>query len=169
MESTLTKIPVTGPLRFFEDILNDGLTLRVRVTGRSMTPFLKGGEVLTIKKVHYASLKKGDLIFLRKLNGVPVLHRLIAKKKGQNNTFIFQTKGDSIMSYDEPVHEISVLGKVCTIEKVVSYGKTKTVDMETFLWKTLNFFIATGSVVKSKTYFAARRVYRIKQQLFTKH
>ena len=38
-------------LTFFEDILDKGLTLCVKVTGRSMSPFLQGGEILTIKKV----------------------------------------------------------------------------------------------------------------------
>ena len=50
---------------FFEDILNRGLILRVKVTGRSMLPFLAGGEILTIQKVPSFSLQIGDLIFSR--------------------------------------------------------------------------------------------------------
>lgn len=133
-----------------------------------MAPFLKGGEVLTIKKVDCASLRKGDLIFFKNLKGIPVLHRLIKKKKAKNNTFMFQTKGDSLMSFDEPLHEDKVLGKVFAIEKVISCDKAKSIDMEAFTWKNINLLIALGSVIKSKAYFAARRINRVRQQSFMK-
>ena len=168
MESTLTTLPANGTLKFFEDILNKGFILRVKVTGKSMSPFLKGGEVLTIKQVPSSSLRKGDFIFFRNLNGIPVLHRLIKKKKAKNNMFMFQTKGDYLMSFDEPVHETGILGKVCKIEKIISNGKTKSIDMESFFWRTINFLIALASVIKSKAYFVARRIYRIKHLSFMK-
>ena len=154
--------PIHDKIGVFEDILNKGLILRVKVTGKSMTPFLKGGEVLTIKKASPSSLKKGDLIFFRNLDGFLVLHRLIKKMRVQNNMFIFQTKGDSIIYSDEAVHENDVLGKVRLIEKTISYGKTKSIDMESSLWRTMNFIIALVSVIKSKTYSAAHKIYRIK-------
>lgn len=169
MESILTKISEAGTFRFFEDILNKGFTLRVKVTGSSMTPFLKGGEILTIKKVRYSSLCTGDIIFFRNPYGFPVLHRLVRKKKIQNNILMFQTKGDSMMSFDEPVHYTAVLGKVCTIDKVISHGKIKSIDMESFFLRNLNYLTALCSIFKSKTYFTIRRIYRIKQQFFTKH
>ena len=46
-------------LRLFEDILQNGTDLRVRVTGRSMMPFLKGGEVLTIRQTPSLLFEKG--------------------------------------------------------------------------------------------------------------
>lgn len=143
---------------FLGDILNNGLTLRVKVTGRSMAPFLKGGEVLTIKKACPSSLRKGDLIFLRNRNGFLILHRVIKKIKAQNNIFIFQTKGDSTIYSDEAVLENNILGKVCLIEKTISRGKTKSIDMESSLWKIMNFIIALVSIIKSKTYSTARRI-----------
>ena len=155
-------------LGLFEDILNDGISLRVKVTGRSMAPFLRGGEILTIKKVPYTSLQKGDLIFFRNPHGFPVLHRLTKKKNVQNNMLMFQTKGDSLMSFDEPIYEDKVLGKVCMIETIISNGKTKSIDMESFFWRKMNFIIALISVIKSKAYFTARRIYRIKQLSFIK-
>jgi len=168
MGSTVSEIPMTGTFRFFEDVLNAGLDLRVRVTGRSMAPFLKGGEVLTIKKVDYASLKKGDLIFFKNLHGSPLLHRLIKKKNVKNNTFMFHTKGDALITFDEPVCEHEILGKVHRIEKIVSYGRTKSINMESYLWRNINFIIASVSVIKSKAYFAVHRIYRIKQLSFMK-
>ena len=48
-----------------EDILRSGISLRLQVTGRSMAPFLVGGEFLTIKKGPGSSLHIGDLIFFQ--------------------------------------------------------------------------------------------------------
>ena len=54
----------------FADILNKGLNLRLKVTGRSMQPFLRGGETVTIKKVPCSELRRGDLIFFDSPQGV---------------------------------------------------------------------------------------------------
>jgi len=110
----LSSLTMSEPkkLVLFEDILNDGISLRVKVTGRSMAPFLQGGEILTIKRVPYASLHKGDLIFFKNSHGFPLLHRIIKK-----DTKSVQTKGDALMAFDEPVCEKDALGKVCIIER----------------------------------------------------
>ena len=52
-------------LSLFQDILSSGMFLRVRVTGRSMSPFLTGGEIIMIKKTPASCLRKGDLVFLK--------------------------------------------------------------------------------------------------------
>jgi signal peptidase I len=147
-------------LGLFEGILNDGISLRVKVTGRSMTPFLRGGEILTIKKVPYASLQKGDLIFFKNSHGFPLLHRII-KKRLHIGTNSVQTKGDALLAFDEPVLEHDILGKVCVVEKTNPDGKVKSIDMESPIWRTVNHLIAFFNSVKTKTYFSARRIYRL--------
>ena len=67
-------------LRLFEDILDKGADLRVKVTGRSMSPYLRGGEVLTIRKWPCCSLERGDLVLCRNSFDRPVLHRLIRQR-----------------------------------------------------------------------------------------
>ena len=59
---------ITG---LFEDILNAGSRLRVRVTGRSMAPFLGGGETVTLKQVPFTSLHRGDLILFKNSHACP--------------------------------------------------------------------------------------------------
>jgi signal peptidase I len=143
-------------LRLFEDILRNGTGLRVRVTGRSMAPFLTGGEILTIKKVRYSSLQIGDLIFFKDVCGFPVLHRII-KKYRLDGRFTFHTKGDAVVVFDRPVDEEDVLGKACGIEKIASGGKTKYIDMESRFQKRINYLIAFVSFIRAKTYFAVLR------------
>jgi signal peptidase I len=157
IQSTISK-PDT--INLLEDILKNDLSLRVKVTGRSMAPFLLGGEVLTIKKVPYESLRKGDLIFFKNHHGVPLIHLII--KKGTNSV---QTKGDALLAFDEPVLEQDVLGKVCMIEKIVAHGDRQSINIASFIWRKTNFVIAIMSVIKSKAYCAIRRIYRIKHSV----
>jgi signal peptidase I len=154
MESTLTKISATETFRFYEEILNNGLNLRVKVTGRSMTPFLKGGEILTIKKVPCSSLLRGDLIYFKNRYNFPIIHRIIKKRQADNGMSIFQTKGDALIAFDESVHENDVLGKVCRIEKSSLDGKTKHIDMESRFWRIINYFLTLINICKSKIYSA---------------
>lgn len=143
----------TDTLKLYEDILNSGSCLRMKVTGRSMAPFLHGGEILTIKKVPCSSLQIGDLIFFKTVDGFPLLHRIV-KKQSRGDMFVFQTKGDALPGMDAPVCESDVLGKVCRIEKTVSGGQIKQLDLESHPWIAINYLLAVISLGKSKTYAA---------------
>ena len=143
-------------LRLFEDILRNGTGLRVRVTGRSMTPFLNGGEFVTIKKVSYASLHIGDLIFCKSPNTSPLLHRIVRKQRTDRG-LLFQTKGDAVQGADEPVTEHDIIGKVCIIEKNIFGIGTKRVHMGSRFWKTINYLLAIMSSFRSRMYLAVFR------------
>ena len=104
-------------LTLFEDILERGLSLRVRVTGESMKPFLRGGEIMTIKKESPDALRKGDLIFFKNGHGPPFLHRLVQRRESPDGKFTFLTKGDALIALDKPVPYHRILGKVSRIEK----------------------------------------------------
>jgi len=137
----------------FQEILNRGLILRVKATGRSMSPFLAGGEILTIRKVPGAHLYPGDLIFFKTVNGSLLLHRIM-KKKFNSSSYVLQTKGDALIALDEPVTEHDIFGKACRIEKKSAAGQIKHVDMESLYWRTINYLRALTGLVKSDTYFA---------------
>ena len=143
-------------ISLFEDILNRGLIVRVRATGRSMSPFLAGGEILTIQKVPSSSLQIGDLIFYKTREGFPLLHRIV-KKQREKDMFIFQTKGDALISIDGPVTEDSILGKVCSIENRLASGKIKHIDMESKYRRIINYLLAKKSLMKSKAYLSIQQ------------
>ena len=134
-----------GVFSLFEDILNSGVGLRVRVTGRSMMPLLRGGELLTLRKVPCSSLKRGDLILFRNREGYPILHRIVHTIRGKSGVIAFQTKGDALIAFDGPVHDQEILGKVCRIEK-----GAKCIDMETGIQRRLNYLIAVSGFLKSR-------------------
>jgi len=155
LEPLSPKLLSSETAALLEDILNKELHLRVKATGKSMAPFLHGGEILTIKKVPGSSLQIGDLIFFKIPDGSPLLHRIV-KKQSRGDMFVFQTKGDALLGMDNPVCESDVLGKVCRIEKIVSNDKKEHINMESRFRKSINYLLAIISSVQSRIYLAVR-------------
>lgn len=129
-------------LRLFEDILGNGTDLRVSVTGSSMLPFLKAGEVLTIRQVPGHSLQRGDLILFRDSSDLPVLHRILKIKKNPDGMLCFFTKGDALTTYDEEVRETSVVGKVREIIRAGTSGTVSSINMDSVFRKITNYLTA---------------------------
>jgi len=151
-ENDIININDHDKISLFEDILKKGLCLRVKVTGKSMTPFLNGGEIVSIKKVRPEILHTGDLIFFKNSSGQPILHRIMGRQK-KNNIILFQTKGDAFTAFDEPVPSTNILGRVIKIEKPVSSGNIRTIDMESIFWRIFNFIYAAFQIIKSAAYY----------------
>ena len=122
-----------------------------------MSPFLTGGELLTIRRVPLSSLKKGDLIFFKTSRGTPVLHRLVRKKRA-GDEFVLQTQGDALSGPDEPFLAADFLGKACTIEKDRA-GCPELIDLETPVRRTINYLTATNRLVMSQARFVVRRLF----------
>jgi signal peptidase I len=137
----------------FEDILGRDLSLRVKVTGKSMAPFLKGEEVVTLKKVPPSSLHRGDLIFFKDRFGSLILHRIIRKRNSGDGIYL-ETKGDSLLAFDEPVLADDVLGKVCGIEKRISGERIRYRDLTSGFWRNINLLMVFISLGRSKIYKA---------------
>jgi signal peptidase I len=151
-EGQAQRVLTTELLGLFEDILNNGINIRVRVTGRSMYPFLHGGEVLTIKSVPCLSLRTGDLIFFRDSYGRPVIHRLLGMKLSPDGYGILQTKGDSLKAFDRPVRNDQILGKVIKIDKTTHVSGAGHINMNLSPWRMINYAIAIINYMQSKVY-----------------
>jgi signal peptidase I len=145
---------------FFGDVLDSGISIRVRVTGRSMAPFLNGGEVVTIRKVPMSNLRRGDLIFFDGPEGFPVLHRLVRKRRKGGGTIIFQTRGDALKSFDGPVQYGEILGKVSKIERVHPVSGPVQVDMESSVQRKINYLRALVSLFEIYSHYARWRLFR---------
>ena len=91
IESTLQN------LNFFSNLLEDGYDLRLKVTGRSMSPFLRTGTFVTLSKEPLSKLCIGDIIFCQCNDGSFKLHRLIQAKDD-----LLITRGDALVSIDVP-------------------------------------------------------------------
>lgn len=151
-------IPIDEKIGLYEDILEKGISLHVKVTGRSMSPYLKGGETLTIRKVQAESLKRGDLVFFKDQSGLPVLHRIVRIQRKEGETYIFQTKGDGSYAFDDPVSKDAIIGKVCKIESKTLSNGSKTIDMESFSNRITNYYLAIYSLLRPKLSSLKRKI-----------
>lgn len=145
-DPSVHKVSLVERLSLFQDILSSGSFLRVRVTGRSMSPFLDGGEILTIRKASASSLRRGDLVFFKNLDGHPVIHRVVKKQKHRDG-ITFQTRGDALIGFDGPVKEEHILGKVCRVER----GQ-RHVNLETICCRYMNYLRAMINLCESRLY-----------------
>ncbi len=94
-----------------------------KTIGFSMWPFLKAGEKLLIKKTPTENLKVGDIIIYR-TDSQLVCHRLIKKIK-ERERYLLYVRGDSSVSWPEPITEEMFLGKAMGI---IKNGKIVTLN-----------------------------------------
>ncbi|MEW5736898.1 MAG: signal peptidase I [Thermodesulfobacteriota bacterium] len=126
--------PERDTAELFEELLGAGTSVRVRVTGRSMSPFLQGDEFVTVRREPVKKMRRGDLVLFRDARGFLVLHRLMGKKRSGNRSF-FTTKGDAVDLADEPVAEERVLGRVCAVEPADGGGER---DLASLRFRLIN-------------------------------
>lgn len=87
---------------------------RVIVSG-SMVPAMKIGDIVIVKKIPGAEVKKGDVIMFP-LGNMKVTHRVVAVEEDENSRRMFVTRGDANQSADsDPVNEKAVIGKVVLV------------------------------------------------------
>jgi signal peptidase I len=87
-----------------------GEVYTIAATG-SMKPTLDESSVVTVEKVPFSELRRGDIIIYRSAGGGPVIHRLY-----QQNGDKWLVLGDNNPSIDrEAVTSANLLGRVCAI------------------------------------------------------
>jgi signal peptidase I len=72
------------------------------VKGASMSPYLAEGDALVLQRVAPSSLREGDVVLLR-LDGHPVLHRVVGIARAEDGGLSVITRGDANPAPDTPV------------------------------------------------------------------
>ncbi len=105
--------------------LENGAAFVFRITGRSMHPTFREGDIAQIIRFDAARIKLGDVLVFEHETAL-VIHRLVRKtmdpKTGLLTLF---TAGDGLLYLDEPISAGTVLGKVVSVE---SNGTVKSLD-----------------------------------------
>ncbi|MEW6358021.1 MAG: signal peptidase I [Planctomycetota bacterium] len=140
--------PFAERIEFFEAILRRGADVRVRVTGRSMAPFLRDGDIVTLRAVPFSSLRWGDVIFFRNAEGLAVMHRIVRWRR-RGGAALVQTAGDAAACLDPPVSEGNVLGKVRLVERQRDGLGGRRIDMQAGRWRAMNSFLALVSLARA--------------------
>lgn len=96
-----------------------------RAHGSSMYPFIRDGDILTVKSTDTVHLRTGDVILCKPSDGGPVAHRIISKSS-KNNMIVLKVRGDSIFGFDQTVSADRILGKiisVCRGKRIIRTGQ----------------------------------------------
>ncbi len=89
-----------------------GGSLRFRAGGRSMWPFLRGGDVLVVEPLRDRPVARGDVLLYRTSDGGVAAHRVTGFAGGR-----LQVRGDRLRAPLELVGSDDLLGRVAFIER----------------------------------------------------
>ncbi len=113
-----------------ENLLKDGATVPVYISGSSMTPFLVSRrDLVWLRSPTDGELKKGKIILFKRDGGRLILHRI----RSVLSQDVLKVNGDS-QSYCELVKKSNVIAVVSEIERK---GRRKSADALSF--KLINF------------------------------
>jgi signal peptidase I len=94
-----------------ERLLRDGWPVELAVTGASMTPCIRSGDVVTLQPE--TAPRRGDVIATRDPASRLRVHRVIRIRERT-----LQTRGDAAASPDPETRADDVLGRVVSIERM---------------------------------------------------
>lgn len=101
-------------------LLRDGISVRVAVTGSSMAPAIRTGDIVTIEPSAGFSASPGDVLVFPDADGHLRVHRFLfsqASQSGKPEEYLLRCGGDVSARLDSPVHPSDVLGRVVRIER----------------------------------------------------
>jgi len=160
----VNKMGYQGEGEAFFELSNEVLRRRkkhicFRARGRSMSPFIRDGEIIEIVPIDIKKIKSGDIIFYRSNSKKLVIHRVI-KRILENGKIVFITKGDFSPTFDQCIHSNNVLGKVVAVKK-----KNRIIRFDKGLMRLLNVLWAKVSPFNPWSYpplrIVKQWVYRI--------
>ena len=103
--------------RAAQDLLAEVLSrfgeVRLRVSGSSMRPAIRAGDVLVIGRCVMEEISSGDVVLFR--SGQRLVAHRVTGKHGGARAGVMITKGDALSQEDPPVAFSNVLGRVIAI------------------------------------------------------
>jgi hypothetical protein len=92
--------------------LTSGEAASLRVTGHSMTPSIRAGDLITLEPLRGLRPRSGDVLAIALPEGRLLVHRLVGWRRGR-----LVTRGDVAPAADAPAPLAAILGRVTRIER----------------------------------------------------
>jgi len=89
--------------------------LQLRVTGASMVPTIRPGDLVTVEKAAVTEISQGDVVVFAR-DGRLVAHRVVAHAGDLRDPLLI-TRGDRMTRDDSPVSAAELVGRVARIER----------------------------------------------------
>ena len=112
------------------DLLKSGQTARITVTGNSMNPFLKADrDSVELSKTSFREIRMGDIVLVKRTNGIYVLHRVCKKTKDS-----FFMVGDAQQWIEGPLQPEQLVAKVISVRR-----KDREIPCNNIVWGVLSW------------------------------
>lgn len=139
------------------ELLHRGFSVRVRVTGRSMAPYLVHDDLVTLEPVGAADVSLGDLVYVQQPGLPPLLHRVIGRSRGVDGRRAVLTKGDALVMIDTAVSGEFVAGRVVAIRRNLPAGLGREVRLRSRHRRILQRCLALTSRHAPRSFAAVSR------------
>jgi signal peptidase I len=94
-------------------VLDRDVPFRFEARGTSMAPFIRNGDIVTVRPVRERPLRKGDVVaFAEPLTEKLYVHRIIGKTGSR-----YAIKGDNVSEPDGLIPGTSIVGVVAKVER----------------------------------------------------
>ena len=127
-----------------KESIDSGRLVEFEVISNSMLPLLRIDDKVIIDSIVPEKLKLGEII-VYKLQDFLYVHRYIYTLKKPGRPFSLVTKADNRFNFDPylvPINQL--LGKVVAIKR-----QDTKINLESFFWKRINFFIGILSFLEA--------------------
>lgn len=109
----LVSVKAADLFSLVDEILENGEKAWITVTGMSMYPFLREGrDSVELSGVTYDTVKRGDIVLIKRETGHYVLHRLLKKEKD-----CFFIIGDAQQWVEGPLDPSQLIACVTSIKR----------------------------------------------------
>jgi signal peptidase I len=117
-------------------LLEQGKSIKIRVNGTSMYPFLQNDDLVEIEKTDLEDLEIGDIVVFKNQDRW-LAHRLIKKQISEGETKLI-TKGDSCLKFDETFGKELYVGKITNFERENKSYSLNDSSFKTFTKRIIN-------------------------------
>lgn len=125
----IVKVKAQFIFPFVSEIIEQGQSIRITVTGNSMFPFLRDGlDSVEFSQATYTSLSKGDIVLIRREDGTYVMHRILQRDKER-----FFMIGDAQERIEGPLYPDQLVAVVSSV-----WRKNKQIYCSSFIWRFLS-------------------------------
>ena len=90
-------------------------SVRLRVSGTSMAPTLRPGELVGVEKTRMTEILPGEIVVFAR-DGRLIVHRVVAKIESCGESYLV-TRGDRARKSDGPISSSQFVGRVNHIER----------------------------------------------------
>jgi signal peptidase I len=135
------------------DALRRGGITWVKVSGKSMVPWIRPGDVLLVRCTGADRASSGQVVLFAR-GGRLIAHRVIKKVRVAGQVFL-ETKGDATWDADAPISEMELLGRVTQI-----FRDGRSITLETPHQAVLGRLLACISPARRLWHPLARAVKR---------